>query len=194
MTRIFNVGNKNINLFLIESGSHRLLIDAGFPNQINDLGREMRKTGYKIREIDYLMVTHFHIDHAGAVQELKDFDVKFVLFDLQVNHIETMEKMAEHKWSYKKLNKNDNIVLSIAESRNFLNTIGVQGQVIHTPGHSDDSISLLLDSGKTFTGDLTPSSLIMDKTSVEYTSWITLKKHNAKLIFPSHGKEYTLED
>lgn len=192
--QLFNVGNNGINLYLIDSGSHRLLIDSGFPGKLNDLGREMRKTGYKIQDIDYLLVTHFHIDHAGGVQELKDLGVKFILFDLQANHIELMEKMTEKKWPYKRLKKDDNIVLNIDESRSFLHKTDIQGQVIHTPGHSDDSISLLLDTRQTFTGDLTHNFLIMDKTSVEYISWITLKEHKAKFIFPSHGKEYELED
>ena len=41
------------------------------------------------------------------------------------------------------------------ESRTFLASLGLHGQFVHTPGHSDDSISVLLDSGEVFTGDLT---------------------------------------
>lgn len=32
----------------------------------------------------------------------------------------------------------------------------VYGEILWTPGHSDDSVSLVLDSGIAFTGDLQP--------------------------------------
>ena len=38
-------------------------------------------------------------------------------------------------------------VVPLNESRAFLNAIGIDGELIHTPGHSDDSVSLLLDEG-----------------------------------------------
>ena len=69
---IFNVGNGSVNIYLLDSGTHRLLIDTGFPGTLNDLGRRLRQTGHKVRDIDYLLVTHFHVDHAGMVQELKE--------------------------------------------------------------------------------------------------------------------------
>jgi hydroxyacylglutathione hydrolase len=31
---------------------------------------------------------------------------------------------------------------------------GVNGRIVHTPGHTSGSISLLLDSGEAFVGDL----------------------------------------
>jgi hydroxyacylglutathione hydrolase len=31
---------------------------------------------------------------------------------------------------------------------------GVDGRIVHTPGHTSGSISLLLDSGEAFVGDL----------------------------------------
>jgi endoribonuclease LACTB2 len=192
--KIFNVGSDSINLYLIDSGSHRLLIDSGFPDKLNDLGREMRKTGFKIREIDYLLVTHFHIDHAGAVQELKEQGVKFVLFDIQINNIDSMEKMAFGKWRYLKLQMSDNVVLRINESRNFLNKLGLQAQILHSPGHTDDSITLLCDSGEAFIGDLRVDYMVVDKDTIEYKTWTNLKNANAKKIYPSHGEIYDIKN
>lgn len=189
---IFNVGNKSINLYLIDSGTHRLLIDAGFPSQLNELGRAMRQTGFKISDIDYLMVTHFHIDHAGAVQELKNEGVRFILFDMQIVHIKAMENLAASKWKYIPLQTADNIVLSAKNSRQFLQQINLQGEVIETPGHTDDSISLVLDSGDTFTGDLLAEHLIMEEVSLSKDSWNRLTSAGAKVIYPGHGNVYEI--
>lgn len=48
-----------------------------------------------------------------------------------------------------------NLVITCAESRAQLAQIGIPGEIVHTPGHSDDSVSLLLDDGSIFTGNLT---------------------------------------
>src|SRR5688572_30182459 len=100
--KIHNVGNEHVNLYLIDSGTHRLLVDTGFPDQFNELGKAMRSTGFGIKDINYVMVTHFHIDHAGILQQLKNEGVKSVVFTIQQAHIKPMEKMfSGNKWDYK---------------------------------------------------------------------------------------------
>ena len=188
---IFNVGSNGINLYLLDSGSHRILIDSGFPGKLNDLGRAMRPSGFCVQSIDYLFVTHFHVDHAGAVQELKNNGVEFILFDIQSNAIAEMERMTLSKWPYVLLERNDRM-LSIDQSRAFLYEIGIEGQFVHTHGHSDDSVSLLLDSGETFTGDLRAEFLLDDASSLESKSWHELRKLGAQRVYPSHGQFYEL--
>ena len=51
----------------------------------------------------------------------------------------------------------DNLDVSIGESRAFLHTLGIGGEIISTPGHSDDSVTLVLDTGDAFTGDFDQS-------------------------------------
>ncbi len=43
------------------------------------------------------------------------------------------------------------------------NELGVDGEIVPTSGHSDDSVSLVLDCGVAFTGDLTPLSLATEE-------------------------------
>ena len=190
---IFNVGSNGINLYLLDSGTHRLLVDSGFPGKLNDLGRAMRPSGFRVQDIDYLVVTHFHVDHAGAVQELKNSGVRFVLFDIQIHAIQAMERMVLGKWPYTPLMMLNQTVLKLEDSRSWLRNLDFRGQMIHTPGHSDDSISLLLDSGEAFTGDLRSEALIMEEKSEELYSWGLLKNHGAVKIFPSHGNSYDIQ-
>ena len=67
------------------------------PGEINLLERAMRQTGYTIKQVDHVCVTHFHVDHAGAVQELKEQGAKFIVFDCQLDYIQRMEKMIGQK-------------------------------------------------------------------------------------------------
>ena len=38
----------------------------------------------------------------------------------------------------------------------FLSSIRISGEIVYTPSHSEDSISLILDDGSCFVGDLEP--------------------------------------
>lgn len=82
----------------------------------------------------------------------------------------------------------DNLRLLIAESRLFLKQIGISGTILSTPGHSDDSITLVLDDGTAFTGDLLPPTLV--DTNIRDTvtrSWNAIRSLNARMIYPGHG-------
>ncbi len=193
---IFNVGNNAVNLFLIKSNTHSLLVDAGFANTLNDLGKEMRKTGLKIRDIDYLIVTHFHVDHAGLIQEIKNQGVKFALLNIQkqfIEHMETYKKKLLEKSNYIQINQKDNLILDVESSRSFLKQLNINGQIIHTKGHSEDSITLLLDSGEAFIGDLIPEQQITEGNELTIKPiWTKLKNLGAKKAYPSHFSEFEI--
>jgi len=191
--KIHNVGNKNVNLYLIDSGTHRLLVDTGFPDQYTELKDAIRNAGFKVNDINYVMVTHFHIDHAGLVQLVKEHGAKFLLFNNQQAHIKLMETMfSGKKWDYRYLNMQDNQVLRPEESRAFLSKMGIKGEVVSTPGHSADSVSLVLDTGEAFTGDLMPESFLLNDNAVEKASWGNLRKHKVRSVYPGHGGMYYL--
>ena len=80
----------------------------------------------------------------------------------------------------------DNVVISFAESRHVLKGIGIEGEILPTPGHSPDSVSLLLDDGSAFTGDLGPAFLGGDTDPVA-ASWRLLAERGMLRVYPAHG-------
>jgi len=64
--------------------------------------------------------------------------------------------------------------------------IGISGANFHTPGHSDDSVSLLLDDGSVFTGDLPLEAYSWDN-AVALASWRLLREHGATRVYSAHG-------
>ena len=81
-----------------------------------------------------------------------------------------------------------NVVISATESRALLEKIGIPGEILYTPGHSDDSVSLLLEDGSVFTGDLTPLEGAWGEAGeVVKASWQLLKEKGARRIYPAHG-------
>ena len=54
--------------------------------------------------------------------------------------------------------------------------------------HSDESVSLVLDDGSAFTGDLTHPALIAEEpANVVSASWQLLRERGANRVYPGHG-------
>jgi len=71
--------------------------------------------------------------------------------------------------------------------------LGLPGYLLHTPGHSDDSISIVMEGAGVFTGDLPlPGRMNMEVNEKVEASWSRLKSTNEKKVFPGHGPSLTL--
>ncbi len=185
---IVNVGYRSTNYWVISAGTSRLLLDLGWPGTMGQMQANLKRKGIPLNEICYALATHYHIDHAGLAQDLKQAGVSLLVVDLQLSAVPLMKKHIKPQDHYLEITLHDNITISMAESRPLLEQIGIPGQILHTPGHSDDSISLLLDDGSAFTGDLTHSSFIgREDPTVVNASWQFLRHSGATRVYPGHG-------
>jgi glyoxylase-like metal-dependent hydrolase (beta-lactamase superfamily II) len=87
----------------------------------------------------------------------------------------------------------DNTLVHTTQSRPFLRGLGMDGEIITTPGHSDDSITLILDSGAAFSGDLPPVPISEDPKHPVQQSLERIRAHNVRLMYPGHGPVRQLE-
>ena len=90
-------------------------------------------------------------------------------------------------YPYVEIGQKDNLILKLEESRRFLARIGLHGEILHTPGHSDDSVTLILDAGFAFTGDLPPRFMVPEEDRITLGSWDKIYRHRITRIFPGHG-------
>ena len=188
---IVNIGYDSTNYYLIDCNAGKLMVDCGWPGTLPKLMAELKRKGISIHEIKSLLITHFHPDHAGLAQELKIKGLKLIVLKPQVDFIPSFGEFFRGKqFPYVPITQNDNLVLKIEDSRKFLGEMGLQGQVLHTPGHSDDSVSLILDEGYAFTGDLHPSFMNIDD-SITRASWDKIHQHRITRIYPGHGGSAT---
>jgi glyoxylase-like metal-dependent hydrolase (beta-lactamase superfamily II) len=184
---IVNVGYDSTNYYLIDSKNGKLLVDCGWPGTLPKFSATLKRKGISLDEIKYLLVTHFHPDHAGLAQELKNQEIKLILPELQIDFIPQLTEFFKTKtYPYVEIEQNDNFILKLEESRQFLKGIGLDGEILHTPGHSEDSITLILDEGFAFTGDLHPSFMNVDDAKT-LASWDNIHRHKIHRIFPGHG-------
>ncbi len=185
---IVNVGYRSTNYWVVSAGRSRLLVDLGWPGSMGKMLANLKRKDVPLEELRYGLATHYHIDHAGLAQELKLAGVPLLVLDLQVPAIPLMKRWTKPQDNYVEITAHDNVTIIPAESRPLLGEMGIAGEIFHTPGHSDDSVSLLLDNGAVFTGDLTPPAFIgLEDPDVVATSWRLLREKGARRIYPGHG-------
>ena len=185
---IVNVGYRSTNFWVLSSGRQRLLVDLGWWGMFNALTANLERMDIPLPEITHGIATHYHGDHAGAAQDLKNAGMRLIVAEEQVAAIALMKRHAKESDHYTDITPEGNLVVSCAESRALLATLGFAGQFVHTPGHSDDSISVLLDSGEVFTGDLTWPTFATEETmELVMNSWARLHALGARTVYLGHG-------
>ncbi|MDA1081709.1 MAG: MBL fold metallo-hydrolase [Gemmatimonadetes bacterium] len=185
---IVNVGYRSTNYWVVSVGTSRLLVDLGWPGLFGSLEAELKRMDVPLKEITHGLATHYHMDHAGAAQDLKNKGMRLIVTAEQVNAIPLMKQFMKPDDNYTEIALNDNAVITCEESRAFLGKLGFDGKIVHTPGHSDDSVSLVLGSGEVFTGDLThPGMATEEAAETVAQSWQRLRDHGAKMVYAGHG-------
>lgn len=185
---VVNVGYRSTNFWVLSADRSRLLVDLGWPGRFAALRASLAQKGIPIAEIRYGLATHYHIDHAGCAQELKNQGMRLIVTPEQLAAIPLMKRWTKPADRYLDIATDDNMVIAIAESRAFLAALGFAGELVHTPGHSDDSVSLVLDDGSAFTGDLTPETMIgVEDADVVAQSWRKLRDLGATTVYAGHG-------
>jgi glyoxylase-like metal-dependent hydrolase (beta-lactamase superfamily II) len=185
---IVNVGYASTNYYVIGSGTSRLLVDVGWPGTSGNLLANLKRKGIAIAEIRYLLATHYHPDHAGLVQEMKNMGIRLMVVEGQRAAIPKLKQWMKPEMGYLDIDLRDNTEVALADSRAFLAKLGIPGEIVATPGHSDDSVTLVLDSGDAFTGDLQGESRADDAdVATVRASWEKLRAMNLRTIHPGHG-------
>lgn len=185
---IVNVGYRSTNFWVLSAGTSRLLVDLGWPGMFAALQASLARKDIPLREIHHGLATHYHIDHAGSAQELKQRGMRLIVTPEQQSAIPAMKQWTKPADNYLEITTHDNTIVPLADSRAFLHDLGFAGEIVHTPGHSDDSVTLVLDNGAAFTGDLTMEAMVAaEDPDVVARSWQSLRERGVTTIHGGHG-------
>jgi endoribonuclease LACTB2 len=177
--------------YLISCAGGMLLIDAGW--ELKPFLAQLKAVQVPVERIRYVMFTHHHPDHAGLVQDIKTLSgAQLIIHPAQIPFLENFRAYTGKKWGYKDIRVEKSDLAN--PTRALLHSIGVAGEILLTPGHSDDSISLVLDNGAAFIGDL-PSPEFVEAENLEACihSWQNLLALGAQRFYHSHTEPIEAE-
>ncbi|MDB5472623.1 MAG: subclass metallo-beta-lactamase [Caulobacter sp.] len=68
---IYYVGTEGLSAWLITSSNGHILIDGGMPQNAALVEANIKSLGFKLSDVDLILNSHAHFDHAGAIAQLK---------------------------------------------------------------------------------------------------------------------------
>lgn len=183
----------NTNTFFVCGTNGGLLIDTDYAGTLPLFYKELKRTNIRLNDITYVVATHYHPDHIGLVSELMDLGVKLLLVDTQVEYVHFSDEIfyRDKHIQYMPINRDKAFVVQCEESRDFLHSMGIEGEILSTSSHSNDSISIILDNGTCFVGDLEPIDYLdaYEENIKLKDDWKSIMSYNPKIIFYAHVNE-----
>jgi len=68
---LYYVGTSGLSAYLIAGPRGHVLIDGALPESAPLIAANIRKLGFRLTDVKYLLSNHSHVDHAGGLAELK---------------------------------------------------------------------------------------------------------------------------
>ena len=208
-----------INTCYVIQEKGAIMVDGGPPKMKVTFLKRMKDVSVDPEEIQLIVLTHGHFDHVGSAKEIQEIaGAQIAIHKKDRNDLE----LGFSKWPkgvttwgkissaiFKPLLKNKmtfptlkaDIILD--DNELSLNKYGIAGKIIYTPGHTLGSVSVLLDSGELFAGCLAHNRLPLtthpalpiyaENIDLVKESWRKVIDAGAKMVFPAHGKPFSVE-
>ncbi|MCB2207813.1 MAG: MBL fold metallo-hydrolase [Bacteroidetes bacterium] len=201
------------HVYLVIAEKEFFLVDTGTKGNENKIVKAITSRGLNIEALKFIFLTHTHYDHAGCAAFLKEKSgAKIIIHESEADKLKagfhrvpdgTNPLFKVISFMGKRVSKLYNVFQPVEPDIVFgnvldLNMLGVNGRIIHTPGHTSGSSSLIFENNA-FVGDSLFN--IMHKIYPPFAndeaalleSWKKLLKQNAELYYPAHGKRLKKE-
>ena len=195
-----------------------IAVDAGAPGHGKRFAQGLERVSIHPKDVQLVVITHGHWDHIGSAKEIKNLTgAKLAMHHREANWLEQSLKplppgvtpwgkmfMGMHKLFMPWITISPVKVDVLLQDEGLpLADFGIPGKVFHTPGHSPGSVSVLLDTGEAFVGDLAMNRfplrffpglpIFADDIDAVSASWKLLLAHGARTVYPAHGKPFPAE-
>jgi len=201
--RVVPVSMGHYSVYLIQTDDGYILVDTGMPGDSRALQKAFSKAGIKPQDVKLIIITHAHPDHVGSVAHAKrvtgadvlchEYAAPFIRAGKSspvVAHSVMSKLLSAITPSRYKAVEPDIVITDEFDLRDF----GIAGQVIHTPGHTQGSLTIVSENGEMILGDLVRGtganihigSFYEDK-EVLVQNLEKLAAYRANKIYMSHG-------
>lgn len=194
-------------MFLLTSGSARILVDTGRRNRWPDLQDRLARAG--VDRLDALVLTHTHFDHAENARRLRDaYGAKVMVQQSEARYLERgdsplpagcvlpariftprLRRLLTPRFRY-----DGCPVDAMVDDRLDLAPWGFGGYLLHTPGHCRGAMSMIVDDEIAIVGDTMvnagPWSVFppfADDVAELLESWRRLLDTGCRVFLPGHG-------
>lgn len=161
-----------LNAFLVIQDRRAILIDTGLPGSAHRVDAALRLYGLGWNDVALIVLTHAHIDHAGSAVELRRLsDTPLLAHASEVPSCQGEPPLLRPTGPFGRLFRMSGAIQRpfpkfepdriMTGSRIDLTPEGFAGHILHTPGHTSGSLSVLLDTGDVFAGDLVASGILL---------------------------------
>jgi len=201
--------------YLLRGTSGIVMIDTGMPDKMKLFVKKIRSLHILPHDIKLVILTHSHIDHAGSAKEIQELTGAQVM--IHKSEKECLEKCEFYPvngtGTWGRISKQiffpflkrikysaPRIDIETGDEDFPLSGFGIDGYVMHTPGHTPGSVSVILNTGEAFVGCMSHSGfpfrttpgLPLYASDIEKLklSWKKLFEKGVKIIFPGHGKPF----
>jgi hydroxyacylglutathione hydrolase len=186
-----------------------IIIDTGYGCHYKKILGYLERNKISKNQISLIILTHAHLDHYDNANLLKNELNVPVLSSKKASEYfrnggneptmptNFLAKVIKIRFYHKKITP---ISPEITIEQKFdLTRFGVDGFVLPTPGHTEGSLSIVINKNECIAGDLYISFIKAGKLAwfinnrEEYNKSIEkIKFLNIKRIYPSHGKDFLL--
>jgi glyoxylase-like metal-dependent hydrolase (beta-lactamase superfamily II) len=205
--KIFQILSGRSNVFLLTNGNRNILIDTGPKFMWNNLEKRLKQLN--VNSIDYLILTHTHFDHAGNSSRIKEkYDAKIIVHKDEASYLKSGEnilpggtnlftriivKLFAKRFLSKAQYEPCEYDLPV-DSLYAMNGFGFDAYIMHTPGHTVGSLSVIIDNEIAIVGD-TMFGVFKWSVFPPYAndikqmvnSWGNLLETKCSVFIPGHG-------
>lgn len=214
------------NCFLLKAADGYLLVDCGCAGDEQSLLVQLGRLGLSPLSIRSLLLTHHHSDHSGLLPFLLSANprLNIVMSGKCAAYLERGRHChpAEERYASKALGlvmglyrltggkltqaltpyvRRDGDVIA-ERDEDLPDFLGIPGRLLHTPGHTEDSLSLIVGKDA-FVGDAARNLLnflgspyepiLYSDRSACRDSWAKLLARGITTIHPAHGPSFSAE-
>lgn len=120
----------NTNTYFIDG----LLFDTDMPGTMPQFFKTIKQNEISFENIHYALASHYHPDHIGLIGRLMDMSVRLIVVENQMKLVHFADEIIRRQYGskYSPIDETQAKVISIDESRRFLKSIGIDGEIIPT--------------------------------------------------------------